>query len=292
MPQFPLVAFLAVLCALLGAAFTGHLPPADLVRDLLLLALPGAGAVLRSLRPAGAAAAEVRILGGAQLLDLVALAQRLMAAEHPAVREAGAQLGELLSLQPGQPAESLPAVDIEAAIESTWWRYDRERKQSGDERYTWKKYIRAAFDGQLGVAPTPAPARSTPPSLPPAALAFLVPFLLLMPSCASWPAWRAALAGCGVQMAPAGVEAGVALALRGGDGWAAALAGLATTYGDCLVKAQVLRHAQGEGPEPPRSQAIAAPLEGLIGGELTAAPSAATRAQAQERAAAWLRGHR
>jgi hypothetical protein len=82
----------------------------------------------------------------------------------------------------------------------------------------------------------------------------------------------------------------VALALRGGDGWAAALAGLATTYGDCLVKAQVLRHAQGEGPEPPRSQAIAAPLEGLIGGELTASSSVVTKEEAQRRAQAWMAG--
>jgi len=242
MPQIPVIAFLAVLLALLGAAFTGHLPPADLVRDLLLLALPGAGAVLRSLRPASApAAAEVRILGGGQLLDLVALAQRLLAAEHPAVKEAGAQLGELLSLQPAAPAavRSVPPV---------------------------------------------------PPNLPPALL--LLPLLTLAPSCASWPAWRSALASCGVQIAPAGVEAGVALALRGGDGWAAALAGLASTYGDCLVKAQVLRHAQGEGPEPPRSQAVAAPLEGLIGGELTASSSQVSKAEAERRAAAWLAGRR
>ncbi len=183
------------------------------------------------------------------------------------------------------------AVDIEAAIESTWWRYDRERKQSGDERYTWKKYIRAAFDGQIGVAPTP-PARSTPPSLPPAALLLLLPFLLLAPSCAGWPAWRSALAACGVQVAPAGVQSGVALALHKGEGWAEALGELVSIYGGCLVKAQVQAHAEGAGSDPPRAQAEAAPLASLIGGELAAAPSAVTKELAQQRAQAWLKGHR
>lgn len=289
MPQFPLYAFVAVLLALLGAAFTGHLPPADLVRDVLLLALPGAGAVLRSLRPASAtAAAEVRILRGGQLLDLVALAQRLLAAEHPAVKEAGAQLGELLSLQPARP--QLPAGTELGLLEqlgalSLRWANQPSKQAQAEE-------LLAILDKHMDRAEAALPAALRPPAIPPIALFLLLPLLALAPSCASWPAWRSALAGCGVQIAPAGVEAGVALALRGGDGWTAALAGLASTYGDCLVKAQVLRHAQGEGPEPPRSQAVAAPLEGLIGGELTASSSQVSKAEAERRAAAWLRGHR
>jgi len=203
-------------------------------------------------------------------------------------------LRQLLRLPASAPAaEPLPQVDIEDALEHAFWVYDQEHKRSGEERLLWKGYMRAAFNGQIGLPPTVRSVPPTPPSLPPAALAFLVPFLLLAPSCASWPAWRSALAACGVQVAPAGVQSGVALALHKGEGWAEALGELVSTYGGCLVKAQVQAHADGAGSDPPRAQAETAPLATLIGGgELAAGPSAVTRAEAQQRAAAWLRGHR
>ena len=259
--------------ALLVGAFTGHVPPEQLAAGAALLLVPGADRFAPLLR-------------------------------------------QLLRLGPAQPA--LPSRDlttdemrafIEAAARAAYERYGdacgwrtvggggmpRWADQHERLRLCWREAARGALGLQPGVNPgelapvVPAILPTTPPI---ALLLFLLPLLALAPSCASWPAWRGALAACGVQMAPAGVEAGVALALRGGDGWAAALAGLASTYGDCLVKAQVLRHAQGEGPEPPRSQAVAAPLEGLIGGELTASSSQVSKAEAERRAAAWLRGHR
>lgn len=323
----PIITAVALALAL-GLYFAGFLSPDGLLAALTFAGLPGADALVRALRQRGApvlaplAAARAegiesaarlayerygdacgwRTVGGGQMPRWADQHERLRLCWREAARGAlglqpGVNPGELAPVVPAilpttPPADPLPAVDIEAAIESTWLSYDRERKQSGDERYTWKKYIRAAFDGQLGVAPTP-PARSTPPSLPPIALLLLLlPLLALAPSCASWPAWRSALAACGVQVAPAGVQSGVALALHKGEGWAEALGELVSTYGGCLVKAQVQAHADGAGSDPPRAQAETAPLASLIGGELSAAPSAVTRAEAQQRAAAWLRGHR
>lgn len=132
----------------------------------------------------------------------------------------------------------------------------------------------------------PAPASPPRPPIPPAAAAVL---LLLLPGCANWPEWRAALTACGVQLAPAGVTTGVALALHKGEGWQDALESLVGTYGECLIKAEVLKHLQGEGP-PPTPQAIAAvaPVLESGGGELTARPRLQPPAVVQARARAWL----
>lgn len=60
----------------------------------------------------------------------------------------GAQDAAPASATPAPPADPLPAVDIEDALERAFWAYDQEHKRSGEERLTWKKYVRAAFGGQ------------------------------------------------------------------------------------------------------------------------------------------------
>mgnify|MGYP000729915560 CR=1 FL=1 len=134
------------------------------------------------------------------------------------------------------------------------------------------------------------------PKAPPPRPGDLVLLLCLLPAfstgCASWPAWRSALASCGVQVAPQGVQTGVALALHRGEGWEAALGDLVTIYGGCLIKAQVLAHAQGAGADPPQA-ADAVPMAALLGGDLTAdSGRQVSREVAQQRAQAWLQGHR
>jgi len=258
----PLTLLLPILLgvALLVGAMTGHLTPEQLAAGAALLLVPGAdrfGPLLRQL---------------------------------------------LQSPAPSDPTEAAAQAAYERYGDACGWKVvgggqmPRWADQQPRLRACWREAARGVLGLQPSVTPGElapvAPPPATPPGLPPAALAFLVPFLLLAPSCASWPAWRAALAACGVQVAPAGVQSGVALALHKGDGWEEALGELVATYGGCLIKAQVQAHAEGAGSDPPRAQAETAPLASLIGGELGAAPSAVTRAEAQQRAAAWLRGHR
>lgn len=123
--------------------------------------------------------------------------------------------------------------------------------------------------------------------------AILTP-VLAIPGCVALNGYLKSLANCGVQIAPAGVQAGVALALSRGDGWEAALATMLSTYGQCLVKAEVARHAAGEGPEPPHIQAaaLATLLPPDLSGELGAGPPAVSKEERAARARAWLAGRR
>lgn len=137
----------------------------------------------------------------------------------------------------------------------------------------------------------PEPHDPAIPPLPPRAGTIVSSVVLLvalgLAGCAS--GWQASLARCGLAMAPAGVESGVALALRGGEGWQDALGRLVVGYGECVVKAEVQRHADGQGPEPPSARASALTVEGH--GELAARPVAAvTREVAQGRARLALAG--
>lgn len=263
--------------ALLVGAFTGHVAPEQLAAGAALLLAPGAdrfAPLLRQLlRPAGGAPAAP---GQPGLLTLPT---------EEVHRLAGVAYESYAAATGGKTFDGRPMP--------TW---EEARARIG---HAWAAAVTGVLSNQANqpilrlVPPAPPPPPAAPPSLPPIALLLLLlPLLALAPSCASWPAWRSALAACGVQVAPAGVQSGVALALHKGEGWTEALGELVSLYGGCLVKAQVQAHADGAGADPPRAQAETAPLATLIGGELAAGPSAVTRAEAQQRAAAWLRGHR
>lgn len=139
--------------------------------------------------------------------------------------------------------------------------------------------------------PRAAPAKGPQdPPPPPAGIARGVAVLLVLGLCAcAMTGWQGSLARCGLLMAPAGATDGVALALRGGEGWQESLARLVLSYGECVVKAEVQRHAEGLGPEPPSAQVHALTTDHP--GELAARPMAVvTRETAQGRARLALAG--
>lgn len=123
-----------------------------------------------------------------------------------------------------------------------------------------------------------------PPPRPPAVVVLL---LLGLSACAN-PYVRA-LGQCGIREAPGALQDGVAVALRSGEGWETALGGLVLRFSDCLVRAEVLRHAMGDGPEPPaaKASAICAP-ESAPNGCAPGGPPPVSREESVNRAHRWL----
>jgi len=260
---FPLVLSLlaAFVCCLLSAL--GVLPPGVTTGVLVALPLPGLDALWRALGPV---LRELRARAAIETVTAEPLRPELL---HPAQQRL-----------PTSTAVTLDAPPERAALQELL-----RHQQAEDNAQTIEARCLAKVGRQRAAAAATELLRALA-----LMLMILIP-VLAVPGCAALNGYLASLKNCGVQLAPAGVQAGVSLALSRGAGWEAALASLLGTYGECLVKAEVQRHADGAGPEPPRVQAAALATllpPDLTAGELGAAPSAVSADERRARARAWL----
>jgi len=259
---FPLVLSLlaAFVCCLLSAL--GVLPPGVTTGVLVALPLPGLDALWRALAPV---LRELRARAAIEMVTAEPLRPELLRPAPPRL--------------PTTSAATLDAPPERAALQELL-----RHQQAEDNAQTIEARCLAKVGRQRAAAAAAELLRALV-----LMIAILAP-VLAVSGCAALNGYLKSLADCGVQIAPAGVQGGVALALSRGAGWEAALATLVSAYGECLVKAEVQRHAAGEGPEPPHIQAAA--LATLLppdpAGELGAGPPAVSREERAARARVWL----